>query len=81
MTRIDILNYNELPCRFKLRSGKEIFGVIWETVKQDKVVHYFTSTIGRIRYKNAEQLNDFETCEQLKTEVNLEEIVFVEPLN
>ncbi len=81
MTRIDILHYNELPCRFKLRSGKEVFGVIWEAVKQDRVVHYFSSAIGRIRYKNAERLNDIEACQKLVTEVNLDEIVFAEPIN
>ena len=81
MKRTDILTYNEQHCKFRLKSGKEVFGIIWETMKQDTVVHYFSSAVARIRYKNAEALNDVETCKNLVTEVNIEEIISAEPLN
>lgn len=81
MNRIDILTYGEQPCKFRLKSGKEVFGVIWETMKQDTVVHYFASAVSRMRYKKAEAVNDIETCNKLITEVNIEEIVSAEPLN
>ena len=29
--------YTHKPCRFKLRSGKEVFGVIWEVETTDKL--------------------------------------------
>ena len=80
MKRTDILTYNELPCKFRLKSGKEVFGVIWETMKQDTVVHYFASAVERMRYKKAEAVNDVETCRNLITEVNIEEIISAEPL-
>jgi hypothetical protein len=81
MKRTDILTYGEQPCKFRLRSGKEVFGVIWETMKQDRVVHYFASAVERMRYKKAEANNDIEACRNLITEVNIEEIVSAEPLN
>ncbi|MBI2271730.1 MAG: hypothetical protein HYU69_15420 [Bacteroidetes bacterium] len=81
MKRIDILTYGEQPCKFRLRSGKEVFGVIWETMKQDTVVHYFASAVERMRYKKAEANNDVEACKNLITEVNIDEIVSAEPLS
>lgn len=81
MERTDILNYSEQPCKFRLKSGKEVFGVIWETMRQDKVVHYFASAVERMRYKKAEASNDMETCNNLITEVNIEEIISAEPFN
>lgn len=81
MKRTDILTYGEQPCKFRLRSGKEVFGVIWETMKQDTVVHYFASAVERMRYKKAEANNDVEACKNLITEVNIDEIVSAEPLN
>ena len=80
MDRATILNFSEQPCKFRLRSGKDVFGVIWETMKQDRVVHYFASTVERIRIKKAEEVNDLETCTRLITEVDIEEIVSAEPL-
>jgi len=81
MDRTAILTYNERACRFRLKSGKEVFGVIWETMKQDRIVHYFASAVERVRYKKAEAINDMETCNKLVTEVDIEEIVSAEPLN
>lgn len=81
MNRADILTYEERPCKFRMKSGKEVFGVIWETMKQDRVVHYFASAVERMRYKKASANNDIETCNQFITEVNIDEIVSAEPLN
>ena len=81
MSCTDLFTYNEQPCKFRLRSGKEVFGVIWETSQRNSKVHYFSSAVGRTRYIKAEAMQDEETCKKLVTEVNIEEIVSAEPLN
>ncbi|MBI4946257.1 MAG: hypothetical protein HY840_07640 [Bacteroidetes bacterium] len=80
MDRNEFLPYNDTPCKFKLRGGKEVFGVVWENSYGDRLMHYFSTAADRMRYKIAEQINDRMTCEQLKTPVELEDIVLAEPL-
>ena len=76
MNHTDFLKINDTPCKFKMRGGKEVFGVIWG----NDFEHYFSSTAERMRYKTAEQMNDISACERLKTQVELEDIVQAEPL-
>ena len=38
-----IRNYANKHCRFKLRSGKEVFGVIWEVESADARKLFFAS--------------------------------------
>ena len=80
MERIEFLPYNDLPCKFKLRGGKEVFGVIWENSYGSELMHFFSTASDRLRYKIAEQVNDRSACERLKTPVELEDIVLAEPL-
>lgn len=80
MKRQEFLKYNDTLCKFKLKGGKEIFGVIWENNYDDELFHFFSTAADRMRYKIAEQLNDQSACERLKTPVELEDIVKAEPL-
>jgi hypothetical protein len=73
-------NFIDKYCRFKLRSGKEVYGVIWKNSVGNQVIHYFASAVERSRYKKAELLHDDATCEKIKVPVNIEDIVTVEPL-
>lgn len=68
-------------CRFKLRSGKEVFGIIWENAEGNKVIHYFASALERKRIAEAEMVNDLKTVEQHRVKVNIEEIIAAEPLS
>ena len=81
MKRTEFLPYNDTPCKFKLRGGKEVFGVIWENSYGNDLLHFFATAAERTRYKIAEQLNDRLTCERLKTQVKLDDIVLAEPLS
>ena len=45
MTRNEFLQVNDRPCRFKLKSGKEFFGVIWESAENGAATYFF-STVG-----------------------------------
>jgi len=81
MKRNEFLSYNDTPCRFKLRGGKEIFGVIWENKYGNELMYFFATAAERTRYKIAEQVNDLSACERLKTTVELEDIVQAKPLS
>ena len=80
MDSIQLSNYIDKYCRFKMRSGKEVYGVIWRNSEGNKVMHYFASVVARMKYKKAEQLRDNKACEELKVPVDIEEIVDAEPL-
>lgn len=80
MNRNEFLSYNDTLCKFKLRGGKEVFGVIWENKYGNKLMYFFATAAERIRYKIAEKINDRSTCEKLKTTVEIEDIVHAKPL-
>jgi hypothetical protein len=81
MNRTEFLQFNDTPCKFKLRGGREIFGVIWENTYGNELIHFFSTTAERMRYKIAEQRNDRLALERLKTPVELEDVVLAEPLS
>ena len=60
--------YNK-HCRFKLKSGKEIFGVVWEE-KQDSNFNVFFASFADILKKK----------DSSRQTINLEEIIYVEPI-
>lgn len=80
MDSFQLSKFIDKYCRFKLRSGKEVYGVIWKNAEGNKVMHYFASAVERIRYKKAEQQHDDLTCEKIKVPVNIEDIVIAEAL-
>jgi hypothetical protein len=43
MTRTDVREFLNQHCRFKLRSGKVVFGVIWEVSNGGETEYYFIS--------------------------------------
>lgn len=55
MTRAEFLSINDLPCRFKLKSGKEVYGVIWEKPQPEGSSYYFASLSERFNrnYRNS----------------------------
>ena len=70
MTRSEFLTINDQPCRFKLRSGKVVFGVIWEN-KQATGSSYFFATL-------SERYNSFGSIGMV---IDLEDVVGAELLN
>jgi len=81
MNRTEFLKFNDMPCKFKMRGGREVFGVIWENTYGEQLMHFFSTTAERMRYKAAEMQNDRIACERLKIPVELEDIVLAEPLS
>jgi len=73
-------NYTHKHCRFKLRSGKEVYGVVWEVETTDPSGNGEAST--RLFFAS---VRDYERLQQTRSPVNViamqpEEIVLVESL-
>lgn len=71
-------SFTHKHCRFKLRSGKEVFGVVWEVETTDGAGEHNTSLYFA-------SVRDYERLQQEHTPVNVipmrpEEIVAVESI-
>ncbi|MGD1848888.1 MAG: hypothetical protein ACFB10_26140 [Salibacteraceae bacterium] len=73
----EIRPYYQKHCRFRMRSGKVVYGVIWSDVHQ----HYFASHREFEAYQSAIQNRDKATCQRLRFPVDLNEVVAAERLN
>ncbi|MBL4652033.1 MAG: hypothetical protein JKY53_04085 [Flavobacteriales bacterium] len=67
--------YYDRPCKFKLRSGKDIYGVVWKEGDEFKETYYFSSSENYNRIKTKGAVNS-----SLKTPVNINDIVAAEML-
>lgn len=72
MTRSEFIQVNDRPCRFKLKSGKEFFGVIWENTSEGESAYYFATMGERFDVRNQ---NNFGV------RVDLDDIVGAEMIN
>lgn len=52
MTRSEFNQVNDRPCRFKLKSGKEVYGVIWENPTDGIPVYFFATLSERFDSRN-----------------------------
>jgi hypothetical protein len=77
MTRFDFLSYNDRPCKFRLRSGKDVFGVIWEMKVNGALDYRFASLGERFTLPTNTGLQENKNQGQI---VNLEEIIHAELL-
>jgi len=80
MNYVDFLHYKEQPCRFKLKSGKEVFGVIWEEKHDDEVEYLFASSSTHNSYKTAENSRKQEFADSIICRLSLEDVIYAEPL-
>lgn len=78
----DLSSYYDHPCKFRLRSGKEIYGVVWEsTVPSGSDKCYFASSGEYGKIKMAETKHDFETSKRLRLAVDPGDFVYVERIS
>ncbi|MBL4623612.1 MAG: hypothetical protein JKY42_00455 [Flavobacteriales bacterium] len=68
------LYYNK-PCKFKLRSGKNVYGVVWKDDAEYSESYYFSSSEDYNLIKKRGGMDP-----SLKTPVNLDDIVAAEML-
>jgi hypothetical protein len=72
-------------CRFKLRSGKEVYGVVWEVETSDAPAPMDADTVADDRLLFFASVRDYERLQHQGTPVHVipmrpEEIVLVESL-
>lgn len=79
MTRRDLSAYFHRHCRLRLRSGKEVFGVLWQHEERDDLLYFAShSEHHALRQRNAAQNNP--SLLQNALLVTPEEILAVESL-
>lgn len=76
MSTTDLIPYFNNTCRFKLRSGKEVFGVIWEVVTAEGVRMYFTSLSNAQLVQQAQK--DADLAAQIGSPIVIDEIIYAE---
>jgi hypothetical protein len=77
MTRFDFLSYNDRPCKFRLRTGKDVFGVIWEIKSNEHLGYRFASLGERFTLQTTSGTRENKSIGQV---VDLEDILLAEPL-
>ncbi len=77
MTRFDFLSYNDRPCKFRLRSGRVVFGVIWESKAQETLNYRFASLGERFTLHTNSGLRENKNIGQA---VDLEDVICAEAL-
>lgn len=79
MTKGDLIDYYHRHCRLRLRSGKEVFGVLWEDERsRDKL--YFASHGEHEAWQQAMELKQSDRAHRLAQQVSPDDIIAVESL-
>lgn len=73
MTLAEFRAYNDQPCRFRMKSGKEVFGVIWEKPQMGDVSFYFASL--------SERYSGTKRNSSIGMMINIEDVVGAELLS
>jgi hypothetical protein len=68
----DIRNFLHTPCRFRLRSGREVYGVIWEVSLKDENRLCFAS-IGDYERLRRDPLQSIQAIPLLPDEIMIAE--------
>lgn len=76
----DISNIKERPCKFLFKSGRLVYGVIWEVAVGDTTRHYFASSGAFNKIKNSDELFRDEQAYHEAIPVELSDIAAVEAL-
>jgi len=65
-------------CRFRLKSGKEVYGIIWELKLENESRYYFTSASLKEKVENAP--NRFDLIKEVGVELDLNYVILAENL-
>ena len=69
--------FNE-HCRFKLKSGKEVYGIIWQVSVEDAPAYFFTSASQQEKIETSE--NRLEMIQELGFELDINDVMMSENL-
>lgn len=78
MTKGDISNFLNKHCRIRMRSGKEVYGVIWEEPNTDAPELYFASFKEHKEYFENKAKIPFLKTLYANNRVKEEDIILVE---
>lgn len=83
MKREEVQNFTDRPCRFRLKSGKEIYGIIWEWIKENtgNTEYYFASNGDVMRFRRERGNFNIKPEPQIGTYIQLEDIIYAEQIN
>ncbi len=65
-------------CRFRLKSGKEVFGILWKVNSNGESNYYFTAASLKSRVESSH--NRFELLQNTGTLIDLSDIILAEKL-
>ena len=68
--------YEKKPCKFILRSGKEVFGVVWEEDQANSTKYFFSSAVQYMKAK----IKSSAELKQLAYPITLDELIHAELL-
>ena len=69
--------FNE-HCRFKLKSGKEVYGIIWQVNVEGAPAYFFTSASQKDKIETSE--NRLDLIQELGFELDINDVVMSENL-
>ena len=85
MTHIDFFPYHNFHIRFKLLDGKELSGVLTDTLRphekgEPDTVYSFIATTNMIEWKQAEQKGNTAKMKNLQEKIDIRNIVWAEKI-
>jgi len=76
----EITNFYHKPCKFRFKSGKEVYGVIWRDQNAGEAHHFFASSGAYSSLFQARKRGIRGGMDHMKTPVDINEIIGVEHL-
>ncbi|MFT6746005.1 MAG: hypothetical protein ACJAZ2_000343 [Glaciecola sp.] len=76
MEKFNFKYYEKKPCKFILRSGKEVFGIVWEEDQADSKKYFFSSAVQYMKAK----IKSSDELKQLAYPITLDELIHAELL-
>lgn len=80
MKHLELQAFLHKHCRIKLRSGKEVFGVLWEDYVNNTLSLFFASNIDHQRFLSTGNYSDTGLAPN-RQQISFEDILHVESLN
>lgn len=68
--------YEQKPCKFILRSGKQIFGIVWEDNFNNSKKYFFSSAVEYMKAK----LKSREELKKTAYPISIEDVIHAELL-
>lgn len=78
MSQFQLAYYFRQQCKFRLKDGKEVYGVVWEDGYGHDKRYFFASASDHKAYEMAVEQGDYESMERLKQPLDPSMIISAE---